>query len=301
MTTMTLQSWFDDALRSRLEADAFERFTTARDEVAAGVSNERFSTLISASSRRSRRAELAPSESELAAAAALVPGWNPERWLVLEALRVALVLARPDLGDESVVEALEEVFRYADEGEACALYKSLGLLPDPKRFAWRGGEGCRTNMLTVFESVACDSPFPALAFDETAWKQLCIKAIFVGAPLHRVYGLDDRLSADLARMALDLVEERRSAGRPIQPELWLCLGEHAGERGLAALEAELAPENPSRAGRRAAALGLARAGEAARLSELVEGEDDDEVAATMRSALSGKPEPRAFAALATPQ
>lgn len=301
MSTNSLRRWFDEALRARLASEAFGWYEAARDEIGAGVPDRRFCALLSTASRHARRRALAPDVAERAAARELVPGWETERWSLLETLRVGLVLAREDLAQQSAVDALEEAFRFADEGELCALYKSLGLLPDPERFAWRGGEGCRSNMRTVFESVACDSPFAASAFDELAWNQLCIKAIFVGAPLHRVHGLDARLSPELARMALDLVEERRSAGRPVPPELWLCVGAHGGARGLAAMEAELAPANSHRVGRRAAALALARAGETGRLRALVEREADVEVQATMRSALAGKPEPRAFAALAAPQ
>ena len=86
-------------------------------------------------------------------------------------------------------------------------------------------------------------------------------------------------------MALDLVDERRAAHRPIPPELWLCLGLFSGDRGRAALEAELAPHleagglpdvrSPESGaplftaqGARAAVLALGRAGHSARLAEL---------------------------------
>ena len=104
-------------------------------------------------------------------------------------------------------------------------------------------------------------------------------------------------------MALDLADERRSAGRAIPPELWLCLGTHGGERALAALENELAgggstaEAGAARLERRAAALGLARAGRRERLAELAEVESDPEVAATMRGALAGPVDSRAFAPL----
>src|SRR5262249_45660932 len=150
--------------------------------------------------------------------------------------------------------AMESAFQYADEGELCALYRSLGLWPEPKRFAARAGEGCRSNMRSVFEAVACDTPFPARGFHELAFNPCVIKAIFVGAPLWRVFGLDGRLNPELARMALDLAEERRSAGRPVQPELWLAIGKQGGARGAQSLERELDPANPNQAGRRAAAL-----------------------------------------------
>jgi len=93
-------------------------------------------------------------------------------------------------------------------------------------------------------------------------------------------------------MALDLADERRSAGRAVQHELWLCLGPHAGERGLAGIERELAGSHTL--GRRAAAIALARAGATKRLAELLERERDPAVAGTMRSALAGNTDQRAF-------
>ena len=257
---MTETRAFVQALASsRLGAPGRKFLQEACSEIEGGVDDVRFSSLIALASRHGR-GELEPTDEERAEAGRLLPGWDPECWTLLETLRVALVLARPDLTDDSFVRALEGAFEYADEGEARALYRSLAHLPAGERFAWRAGEGCRTNIVPVFEAVACDTPFPSRHFDDIAWNQLCIKAVFIGAPLWRVHGLDDRLSPELARMALDLVEERRSAGRPIQPELWLCLGPHAGDRGVQALNDELAQATRD-VERQAAWVGLARAGE----------------------------------------
>src|SRR5262249_26964726 len=81
-------------------------------------------------------------------------GWSPERWAVLETLRAALVLSRSDLEREGGARAIEEGFRYADEGELRALYRTLAHVPAPERFAWRAGEGCRSNMKSGFEAGA---------------------------------------------------------------------------------------------------------------------------------------------------
>jgi len=143
---------------------------------------------------------------------------------------------------------------------------------------------------------------------DVAFQQCVVKAIFVGAPVWRVVGLDRRLTPELARMALDLADERRSAGRPVPAELWLALGKHGGERGVASLAKELEPANGERDGRRAAALALARAGvAAARIEAWLAKEKDAEVAATLRLAVkfarsgAGAPDAAAFhAALTTP-
>ena len=142
-------------------------------------------------------------------------------------------------------------------------------------------------MRSVFEAAALDTPYPVQIFDDVAWRQAVIKCIFIEAPLWRMWGLDTRLSPELARMALDLADERRSAQRPVQHELWLCLGPTVDARALAALERELDPANPHTLGRRAAVYGLARAGRDDRLTRLVETEQDPVVVGTIRHALAG--------------
>lgn len=297
MSAKRLRAWFAGALEARLDERGAHWLERCLREVEAGLSDLDFAGRIALASRYAGRRAFEPSAAELAAASELVPGWNPERWSVMEATRAALVLARADLDEDSLVRALEECFRYADVGELCALYRSLALLPRRARFAWRAGEGCRSNMKAVFEAVACDSPLPAEVFDEIAWRQLVLKAVFVEAPLWRVVGLDGRLSEELARMALDLADERRSAGRPVQHSLWLVLGPHGGERARSSIERELQPGNQNTRGRRAAAIALARAGGEDRLKDLLEVERDGEVAATMRAALAGETSQEAFRAL----
>ena len=287
-------------LAARLPAAASDWLATTSTQLADGEDVNRFCGAISAASRYVPRGPLAPTDDELRRAAQALRGWNPERWSLRETARVVLVLSRTDLDSDDGSDAVLEAFRYADEGELCALYRSLAHLPGPERYLWRASEGCRTNMLTVFEADVCDTPYPAAHFDDVAWNQAVIKAVFIGAPLWRIEGLDRRLSPELARIALDLVDERRSAGRAIQPDLWLCLGEHGGERGLEALEVELASSaSPSSSkGRAAAAYGLMRAGQAERLAALLEEEQDPRVAEAMRDAHSGHTNQGAFRALA---
>jgi len=278
-------------LESRLDEVARHFVDAACDEIAAGVSDTRFGALLALAARKlgfGARERWILTQPELETATTLMEGWTPARWTALEAARVVLVLARPDLLEPSGPAAIEATFRFADAGELCALYRSLGHLPQPEAYLWRAAEGCRTNMRDVFEADVCDTPYPALHFDDVAFHQAVIKALFVGAPLWRLWGLDRRVSPELARMALDLVEERRSAHREVQPELWMCLGTFGGERGLAAIDSELAPfltaeVDPTGApttagspfsfprtaqGARAAVLALGRAGASARLREL---------------------------------
>lgn len=283
-------------LRARLDAPAVDFLKRSTEEIARGVSNNRMAALVSLASRYARNQPLDLSPAELDSAEQAVHGWNPERWSLLDAVRVSLVLARTDLTQPSFADALEECFRYADAGEFCALYRSLALLPRGERFRWRATEGCRTNMRSVFEAVACDTPYPVQHFDDIAWHQLVIKAVFIDAPLWRVVGLDTRLSEELARMALDLADERRSAGRPVQHQLWLCLGKHGGVRAIDAMEKELHLPDPD--ARRAAVLGLGRARAAPRLKQLLDTETDPFVRITIEHVLNGRVDQSTFKELA---
>jgi hypothetical protein len=272
-------------LATRLGAGPRQWWNETRRRIAMGVSDDDFARLLSLASRHAPRHALEPTIEERRRAAHDLRGWNPERWSVLETLRVSLVLERADISQPSFERALEEAFRYADEGELTALYRCLAFLPVGERFVWRAKEGCRTNIRPVFEAVACDTPYPSTHFEELAWNQMVIKALFMGAPVWRIFDLDARLSPELARMALDLADERRSAGRRVQTELWMCLGPHGGGRAVAAIELELSLGDP--VGRRAAALALARAGEEERIGLWLEREQDPGVIETMRRAMQG--------------
>lgn len=281
-------------LASRLDSRQGAWLAQREAELSQAPPAAKLAEALSLASRFAPRTKLAPTGAERVAAAASLAGWNPERWTTLEAVRVALILAYAEGANASLPTALESCFQFADEGELCALYRSLQFLPDGARFVWRSGEGCRTNMQTVFRANACDTGFPARHFDDIAWRQLCVKAIFVGAPLWRVVGLDARVDSELTRMVLDAAEERRSAGRPISPELWLCVGPYEPERARRAIAAEIAA-GPG-PGRIAAILALGRIGARAELERLVASPEHD-IASAARRALAGEHTQAAFQAL----
>ena len=287
-----LQSWLREQLTDCVDAKALAWYDKSCAEVAAGASDTRFATLISMASRNARRREAQLSSQAVEQAGALLAGWNPERWSLLDLLRVGLVLSRPDLDEDTGPAAIIGACKFADVGELCALYRSMSFLPRAADYVWQAGEGCRSNMNEVFEAIACDNPFPAAHFDEVAWRALVVKAVFIGAPLWRVHGLDGRLSEELAHVALDLADERRSAGRVLQPELWLCIGSHGGERALESILTETHAAEPE--SRRAAALALARAGYTDRLAAVRADESDASVLQTIDGALAGRSDQSQF-------
>ncbi len=284
-----LQALLDEQLTE--SARAF--WAKARDELAAGADGQAFANILALASRHAKRQPLGLTDTELAAAEGALPGWSPRAWNRLELLRINLILARPDLDQECFAEEFEALFRFADEGETCALYRSLPFLPQGERFRWRAAEACRTNMSTVFEAVALDSPYPVTHFDDTAWHQLVIKALFLDCPLYRVSGLDQRLTPELTRMALDWAEERLSAGRSYHLGLWLCLGPHHGERVRQLLEEHWAKATTTE--QQAMLLAADRAGQTEWLASVEPA--DPKVLPYWQDAIDGRSEQTRFAPL----
>ena len=109
-------------------------------------------------------------------------------------------------------------------------------------------------MTPVFEAVAHRNPYPRKMFDQDAWNQMVLKALFIGSRLDPIQGLDERANPGLASMLVDYAHERWAAGRPVSPELWRCVGPFADRRGLDALARILEVGEPRE--RLAAALAL---------------------------------------------
>ena len=237
--------------RSRLGAASQAWLAATLEHCSTASTIEPLCQAVSMASRHAKpSAMLAPHAGERALLATAVSGFDPQRWTLLETVRVGLIASWNGWSTPRASLDLEELFRYVDVGEACASYRALAALPQPERFAWRAGEGARSNMRAIFEATCCDTPYPVRFFDDLAWRQAVIKALFIGAPLARFVGLESRRDEVLARMALDLADERTSAGREVPPDLWSCLGRHGGIRAAAAMEREIARGSP--AGRQAA-------------------------------------------------
>jgi hypothetical protein len=90
-------------------------------------------------------------------------------------------------------------------------------------------------MKPVFEAVAHRNPYPVECFTEEAWNQMVVKAFFIGSHLWPIQQLDRRGNPRLARMLVDLAQERWAAGRPVSGEVWRCVAPHADAEGVAAL------------------------------------------------------------------
>ena len=78
-------------------------------------------------------------------------------------------------------------------------------------------------MKPVFEAIACENPYPARWFPDSAFCQMVLKAIFVGTPIARIERVRERTTDELRRMARSFASERMAAGRPVPVDIYTLL------------------------------------------------------------------------------
>lgn len=175
--------------------------------------------------RRLGKDDLALGAEDLARADAARPGWEPGDWSVDGAARVLGLLTFS--GDRPFAETFKDLRRTADAAEMIALYRGLPLYPEPESLYFEVGEGLRSNLKPVFEAIAHNNPYPRDHFDEHRWNHMILKALFIGAALGPITGLQKRANPELARILVQYARERWAAGRPVMEELWPLVGPFA--------------------------------------------------------------------------
>lgn len=246
--TKLLHSWLSRYVKS----ENLTWLNQKSEQIANGANARVFFTTFSAVPRYVGKQDLELTPEDLQAAQALRSGWFPAHWSVDQVARTIVVLALPHDDPEKYLHTLEQVFTTADVGELVALYQSLPLLPHPESHRHQAAEGVRSNMTAVFKAVALQNPYPAEYFDDIAWNQMILKAIFVDSPIDLIQGIDRRANPALARMLINYAHERWAASRSVTPQLWRLVGRFADAEDLADLAKVL--QEPDLVQQKAAAL-----------------------------------------------
>lgn len=240
----TIISLLSGWLVRQVKEDGFQWLKQQQEKITSGSSKRVFFTAFSAVPRYTGKQELQLSEADIQTAEKNCSGWLPQFWRVDQAARSLLVLSQAQGEQEQYLQTLEQVFAAADVGELVALYQMLPLLPYPEEYRLRAAEGIRSNMTVVFNAVALRNPYPNQYFDQLAWNQMILKALFIGSPLYLIQGLDRRTNPTLSQMLIDYARERWAAKRSLSPELWRAMGSFADSTILADWERVLANSTP---------------------------------------------------------
>lgn len=245
-----------DCLARQVPKDRLAKLDRSRQQIAEAASDRvllrTFLAAFSGVARHTGKAALELTEEETA----LFADWDPSNRTLDEAGRALLLLSLPHTDGSGYYQILAQLVATAEVRELVAFYRALPLLPRGDRLLPLARDGIRTNMSAVFDAVALRNPYPARYFDEDAWNQMVLKALFVGSSIDEIWHLDDRANANLARMAIDYARERRSAKRTVPAELWRLVGKFATEDMIDDLAITLKDEDPKQ--REAAARAIAR-------------------------------------------
>lgn len=190
----------------------------------------------SSASRFVGKKDIVLSSEDLKEAQKARKGWIPEGWTADEAARIYFILLLSQQPQDFFLSLLKQLFETAEVAELRALYLGLPLYPYPEEIKARATEGFRTNINIVFNAIALKNPYPKEFLDEAAWNQMILKAVFIGSPLYKIQGIDERANPILARILADFAHERWAASRPVTPELWRQVGPFINEKTLHDLE-----------------------------------------------------------------
>lgn len=172
--------------------------------------------------RKVKKVPLKIEREEILKAQAARSNWHPENLDSEQAARILLLLSFPYNEPEGLGRMVEKLLGSADLNEQLAIYSALPLFPNPEKFLQVAHNGTRFNATSVFDAIALDNPYPSENFSEDAYNRLVLKAVFMERPFMRIVGIPERANPALAELLLDLVSERWSAGREVDPLLW-CL------------------------------------------------------------------------------
>jgi hypothetical protein len=149
----------------------------------------------------------------------------PPHWTLEDGGRLLFLLTRHGHSQDAEQFAADAIACYeqGDTREQESWMRTVALLPGAERYLPMVVDACRTNILPLFEAIACDNAYPARYFPERNFNQMVLKALFNNVALARIEGLADRANPELARMAGDYAAERRAAGRPVPGDIALAM------------------------------------------------------------------------------
>jgi hypothetical protein len=203
-----------------------------QEKIAGNLSPAQFNAVFAMIPRKTGKSPVELTDIRQTEVQGLYPGLSFEGWSVDRLSRVWLLMSRDSTAEDQYVAAIENLFLAADMNELVAFYSALPLLDYPSRWKARCAEGIRSNIGDVLTAIMCDNPYPAAHLDEPAWNQLVMKAFFTDKPVDRIYLLDQRANAELAKILSDYAHERWAAGRRINPQLWRCVAKFIDEKNF---------------------------------------------------------------------
>ena len=223
-------------IRQKATKEGLEWLDSQTEKLRTSWNQRTFYFSFSSVPRFMGKASVDYNEESIQQADQLRTGFHPRGWDLTQLARTYILLFLPHEDAKEYLLTINRMCETADMYEQQAIYAALPLLPHPEELTGRAAEGVRTNMTNVFDAIALHNPYPADYMEQEAWNQLVLKAVFMGRPLYKIYGADQRANPDLARMLIYFAHERWAAHRDVTPEIWRFIAPYLSEEYLPDLE-----------------------------------------------------------------
>src|SRR5690554_2427009 len=148
------------------------------------------------------------------------PGIRPDTWNQLQTARIYLLLHFKGNNAEHYIQTVDRLVESADMHEQEAVYAALPLLPYQENLKLRAAEGLRTNITSVFDSIALNNPYPAKYLDDQAWNQMVIKSFFLQRPIYQIVYAESRANQSHPPMFINNAHDGWAAAVKDMPQLW---------------------------------------------------------------------------------
>lgn len=154
-------------------------------------------------------------------------------WSSDDAGRAVLLVALAEGSPDQLAGCLADLYYQGDSREKRAIIRTLALLPDPGRFVTIALDAGRTNETDLLAALALRNSYPARYYSQDDFNRMVMKAVFVELDVGDILGLEERSNIELARMALDYIDQQESASRHFPPDIWRLVGRFAPPSAIA--------------------------------------------------------------------
>ncbi|MXS85801.1 hypothetical protein ABO04_07755 [Nitrosomonas sp. HPC101] len=175
-------------------------------------------------------------EDDVSRAHNICRGWQPEKWSLIEAVRILFNLTVIHKTDNAE-DILFQIYQLTELNEQAAFLKGIPLYGKTEFFLNCSREAVRSNIRPLFEAIALFNPFPADNFSENEWNNMILKAISWNYQLQDIYGVATRDNIELAAMLYEYAKEQIGSKRPVSGNLWDYFSIYASENELPDLAA----------------------------------------------------------------
>lgn len=226
-TKNPVKQFLTQVLHERLSAEQWSWLEAVCATIQSGAGSNAITASYAAASRRLGKRALQLTLSEQAGLAESFRLMQMNRWGADEAGRAVILLSLVERPRDEFVEIVRQCYEFGDSREQQSWLRSLSLLPESELFLDTAIDSCRTNIVPLFEAIACENPYPSRYFLELNFNQMVLKCLFNRIALSRVIGLESRYNPELTRMADHYVKELNAAGRDVPKDIGLLIGSQA--------------------------------------------------------------------------